>query len=471
MASQRGRHHRRARRPLPARLGGACQRHVLEFLGRHGEQVQRCAPAQLVLYLDATGASLGRGVAHCEIGSADFTVITKQSRAIPAPLAQYEGSDKAIPLREHLYISLPSYNRRFIRHGELEVDGKVLRMQPVTSCDKQGTKALYGMCQSSHSVWYKCRKGDAQQHNYPSKPVTTYDKMLDYCEKGVGCSIKPFELMCALARYYPGPARGGAFTPLKCSSSDYVPTEREWKDEMHADQLLSNTEQSQRIASQNKIGKPEHKWEQHHHQILFTPPFVHLGMEHAGVDGLYLIYLNSTKHSPTHTKKKLVKPYLGDSNFYSHDAAAKDKNNVIRWIGRKVKSSVREADVHLPFLLCIASVPDEVLGELVQNKKKGIAEIELEEDDELAVTNEERPQKGRWRRWTTTPTTTARRALWNSSTWVRPPCSLSCALVLRGTSWTQTFTHGYTEQAFRRVCVRAGMIHGDANSRYVQRKD
>eukprot|EP00965_Chrysotila_dentata_P159537 5270466-Pleurochrysis_carterae.AAC.1 len=48
-------------------------------------------PAQPVLYLDATGASLGRGVAHCEIGSADYTGSTKQSRAAPAPLAQYEG--------------------------------------------------------------------------------------------------------------------------------------------------------------------------------------------------------------------------------------------------------------------------------------------------------------------------------------------------------------------------------------------
>eukprot|EP00965_Chrysotila_dentata_P121129 4006069-Pleurochrysis_carterae.AAC.1 len=72
-------------------------------------------PAQPVLYLDATGASLGRGVTHCEIGSADFTGTTKQSRATLAPLAQYEGSDKAVPLREHLDISLPSYNR-LIRH-------------------------------------------------------------------------------------------------------------------------------------------------------------------------------------------------------------------------------------------------------------------------------------------------------------------------------------------------------------------
>jgi len=40
-----------------------------------------------------------------------------------------------------------------------------------------------------------------------------------------------------------------------------------------------------------------------------------------------------------------------------------------------------------------------------------------------------------------------------------------------GKVWTQTFTREYTEQAFRRTCVRAGMIHGAANKPYTQRKD
>eukprot|EP00965_Chrysotila_dentata_P249173 6208761-Pleurochrysis_carterae.AAC.1 len=47
----------------------------------------------------------------------------------------------------------------------------------------------------------------------------------------------------------------------------------------------------------------------------------------------------------------------------------------------------------------------------------------------------------------------------------------SFCLSAKGISWRQIFTGGYTEQAFRRVCVRASMIHGDANARYVQRKD
>eukprot|EP00965_Chrysotila_dentata_P249486 6208916-Pleurochrysis_carterae.AAC.11 len=89
-------------------------------------------------------------------------------------------------------------------------------MQPLTSCGMQGTKALYGMCQSSHLVWCMCGKGDAKQHKCPSKPVSSYDEMLDFCEKDVDCTVKAFELMCALAHYSPGVARGGPFTPFHC---------------------------------------------------------------------------------------------------------------------------------------------------------------------------------------------------------------------------------------------------------------
>eukprot|EP00965_Chrysotila_dentata_P024558 813076-Pleurochrysis_carterae.AAC.1 len=37
--------------------------------------------------------------------------------------------------------------------------------------------------------------------------------------------------------------------------------------------------------------------------------------------------------------------------------------------------------------------------------------------------------------------------------------------------WMETFSRGYTEQAFCRVCVRADLIHGQANERYMQRQD
>eukprot|EP00965_Chrysotila_dentata_P155066 5123699-Pleurochrysis_carterae.AAC.1 len=61
----------------------------------------------------------------------------------------------------------------------------------------------------------------------------------------------------------------------------------------------------------------------------------------------------------------------------------------MRWIGREVKRFLREADVHLPFLLRVASVPDDVLGDLSVNQKTGAAENNLEEDDELGVTDKE----------------------------------------------------------------------------------
>ena len=33
------------------------------------------------------------------------------------------------------------------------------------------------------------------------------------------------------------------------------------------------------------------------------------------------------------------------------------------------------------------------------------------------------------------------------------------------------YTRGYIEQAFRRVVVRAGLIHGEANAPFLQRRD
>ena len=40
-----------------------------------------------------------------------------------------------------------------------------------------------------------------------------------------------------------------------------------------------------------------------------------------------------------------------------------------------------------------------------------------------------------------------------------------------GKLWTQTFKRGYKEQTFRRVCVRAELLHGEANAPYLQRAD
>ena len=60
-------------------------------------------PARPVYYIDATGAALGRGLTHSEVGSADFVgerQECKQSRATLGPLHAHAGSDKPIPIRE-----------------------------------------------------------------------------------------------------------------------------------------------------------------------------------------------------------------------------------------------------------------------------------------------------------------------------------------------------------------------------------
>ena len=37
--------------------------------------------------------------------------------------------------------------------------------------------------------------------------------------------------------------------------------------------------------------------------------------------------------------------------------------------------------------------------------------------------------------------------------------------------WIQTFKKGYIEQSFKRACVRAELLHGEANAPYLQRAD
>eukprot|EP00965_Chrysotila_dentata_P215931 6189078-Pleurochrysis_carterae.AAC.1 len=64
------------------------------------------------------------------------------------------------------------------------------------------------------------------------------------------------------------------------------------------------------------------------------------------------------------------------------------------WIGREVKSILREAAVHLLFILRVAAVPDGLSGdELLENPTTGAMEMELENDDELGVTANELEQE------------------------------------------------------------------------------
>ena len=254
-------------------------------------------PAMPILFLDATGAALGRGITHCEAGSADFEGGAKQSRSTLVPLGLYEGSDKQIPLRENLDLVIPSWNR-IIAAGYVTINGKHIPAMPLTSADMQGTKALYGMTCSSHSVWCTC-KGE-QQHKYPTTEVSDYDEMLAAID-AVGCEIKSFEDMCGYAHFSPGVACGGRFTKFKCKCCGYSPTEKQWKADRKAFSEMTDEQQAKERASHNEIGVEISEWDKHFHQMLFLPPATMNGMESAGVDQLHLVYLNIFKHLFDHT--------------------------------------------------------------------------------------------------------------------------------------------------------------------------
>eukprot|EP00965_Chrysotila_dentata_P151499 5006531-Pleurochrysis_carterae.AAC.1 len=178
-------------------------------------------PAQPVLYLDVSLCSYVslfkfdrkhkktplRAITHVEAGSADFAGTTKQSRSTLAPLGLYKGSDKGLPLREHLDLVLPSWNKLIVA-GTLRIIDKVIPARPITSADMHGTKTLYGQTSSWHSVWCKSKKGEKQQHACCKHIVEFYDEIIDNIKKVV-CELKTFDEMCCYAHYAPSVARGG----------------------------------------------------------------------------------------------------------------------------------------------------------------------------------------------------------------------------------------------------------------------
>ena len=90
-------------------------------------------PVQPILYFDGTGGSLGRGICHAEIGSADFIGDCKQSRATLSPLGMYEGNDHALPLRGNLTLAMASYNA-MNDAATIELDsGECIPCQPIYS--------------------------------------------------------------------------------------------------------------------------------------------------------------------------------------------------------------------------------------------------------------------------------------------------------------------------------------------------
>ena len=94
-----------------------------------------------------------------------------------------------MPLRTHLDLVLPSWNR-LIKTGTLTQNGVTVPAKPITSADMQGTKALYGKASASNPVWCKWKEfGDTHhQHAYPKEKVSSYAELCQVCDDA-GCEI------------------------------------------------------------------------------------------------------------------------------------------------------------------------------------------------------------------------------------------------------------------------------------------
>ena len=322
-------------------------------------------PARPVYYFDGTGGSLGKGISHAELGSADFTGGCKQSRATLCPLNLYSGNDHALPLRKNVPMTMDSFNA-MVAAAEIELEDKRrIPCAPLVVGDMQGIKTVMGMTETCHSVWCKCRAravvdGEGPQHDYgePGSNFSTWDEYVEFLG-GIGCEFKEEDFMLACAHLSKGLFYGGKFTRFVCPECGYNPTQAQAKADLARFGALTDEEQKEERRQRVQGGK---HW---HVELLMGPLPKGLkgGMLSCGNDQLHLIYLNWFKHLFKYTcheplpasKKKLVSEYLKAAGFYSYDAASDEDDPVKRWIGREVKRFLHEADEHLPFLLSLSS--------------------------------------------------------------------------------------------------------------------
>jgi len=326
---------------------GRCERDSVKLVNDMYSNFQRAMrdtftsarPAQPFLYIDGTGGSLGKGIAHTELGTADFANGAKQSRATLSPLALFEGSDHGESLRENMPLVAQSYNALIKSETITRHDGSSIPSRPGAAADMQAVKALAAQQERSHTPWCKC-SGD-QQHKYGSADLwlATWAEVLTYIRE-VGCEFREEEWMCRQSHYSYGVHRGGKFTKINCSCG-YDPSERKWRSDMAAYHIMTNEEQAEVRRLHNELGA-------HFLQVLFMTPLLHLDMWRIGVDQLHLVYLNFFKHLfrgtihetlPT-LKKQHVRSYLREAGFYSYDATSDDEDPVKWWIGREVPTAL-----------------------------------------------------------------------------------------------------------------------------------
>ena len=208
-------------------------------------------PARPILFFDGTGGSLGKGICHAELGSADFTGDCKQSRATLNPLAMYAGNDHALPLRANLALSARTFND-LIAAGQMQLDdGECVPCEPIVVGDMQGVKRVMGMSESCHSVWCKCRArgevdGEGPQHEYgrAGEHFETYDAMIEFFDS-IGCEFKEEDFLLANAHLSRGLFYGGAFTPFTCPSCGYNPSAAEAKADLAKFNAMDDAEQKE----------------------------------------------------------------------------------------------------------------------------------------------------------------------------------------------------------------------------------
>lgn len=104
----------------------------------------RDRPARPIFYFDGTGGSLGRGIGHAELGSADFAGDCKQSRATLNPLNMWPGNDHALPLRENLDETMRSFNALSAVWGSLCL---------TTANVFHVSRLSWGTCRGSSASW------------------------------------------------------------------------------------------------------------------------------------------------------------------------------------------------------------------------------------------------------------------------------------------------------------------------------
>ena len=283
-------------------------------------------PAMPIYYFDGTGQSLGKGLCHAELGSADFVGECKQSRRTLQPLQASEGNDHAMSIRDTMAYAAKSFNK-LIEAAEIELldGGMNIPAKPIASADFQAVKAMTATSEQTHSVWCKCLAGD-HQHRYCKEPIkfdpgrpanilAAYNRMLKFIvndEAGPKCLFKSFDDLCVYNHVPPSIARGGRFQRFKCEECGYNPTELQWTSDVSEFNQCDDDEQKVKRKAHRENGCTEHRWNRHYFGELFMYPLVQLDCKDIGVDMLHLIYLNIFKHLFNYT---IHQPLPGGSSL------------------------------------------------------------------------------------------------------------------------------------------------------------